>query len=127
MLFVSTWETSAATPGAPRISYSESWVTFGSSLSKSESGWPIPPPAPSTTTLEFARAELLNARVEDEAARRALRESMVVVVVVRVTTQQQVESRRVGRARAHFPDSGRDWPSRAALSFFPQAPVGLTL
>ena len=50
-LGVSIWLTSAATPGAPRISYKLKDDTCGSVLSNSDSGCPIPPPAPRTATL----------------------------------------------------------------------------
>jgi len=44
-------EISAATPGAPLISYSASSVTRGLSLRRRDSGWPMPPAAPRTATL----------------------------------------------------------------------------
>lgn len=47
---VSMWLTSAATPGAPRISYKLREVTRGSLLRSKERGCPIPPPAPRTAT-----------------------------------------------------------------------------
>lgn len=52
VLLVLTWPTSAATPGAPRISKRESSVTRGLSLRRRDRGCPIPPPAPRTATLE---------------------------------------------------------------------------
>ena len=39
-------------PGPPRISYRASSVTLGFSLRSRERGWPIPPAAPRTVTLE---------------------------------------------------------------------------
>ena len=52
VLLVLTWPTSAATPGAPRMSKRESSVTRGLSLRRRDRGCPIPPPAPRTATLE---------------------------------------------------------------------------
>ena len=59
---VSMWLTSAATPGAPRMSYRLREVTRGSALSKRERGWPIPPPAPRTATLVWRAADEENQR-----------------------------------------------------------------
>jgi len=52
VLLVLMCEMSAATPGAPLISYSASSLTRGFSLRRRESGWPMPPAAPRTATLE---------------------------------------------------------------------------
>ena len=50
-------ERSAATPGVLAISYSDSWLTSGFIFSSSDSGWPMPPAAPSTATCDHvARA-----------------------------------------------------------------------
>jgi hypothetical protein len=72
-LGVSTWLTSAATPGAPRISYRLRDVTSLFCLSSSERGCPIPPPAPSTATFVWREAEEEKWRVLDRerAAERA--------------------------------------------------------
>lgn len=43
---------SESLPGAKRISYRASSVTLGLSLSSRERGWPIPPAAPRTVTLD---------------------------------------------------------------------------
>ena len=72
----STWLTSAATPGAPRISYKLKAVTKGSCLSNSDKGWPIPPPAPRTATLVKRAEEVENRREEDESDFAAVRASI---------------------------------------------------
>lgn len=78
-LAVSTWLTSAATPGAPRISYKLREVTNGSLLSSNDRGWPIPPPAPRTATFVWRDAEEEKSREEGATrARTAERANMVV-------------------------------------------------
>merc|ERR1719348_824735 len=50
---VSMWLRSAATPGVWAMSYSERWLTSGLFFSSRDSGWPMPPDAPSTATLAW--------------------------------------------------------------------------
>lgn len=47
---VHTWLMSAATPGVPTTSYSDSCDTRGLSFMRRPRGWPMPPAAPTTTT-----------------------------------------------------------------------------
>jgi hypothetical protein len=55
---VETSRSQKGLPGPPRISYRASWVTRGFSFINKERGWPMPPPAPRTVTLEAFRFSL---------------------------------------------------------------------
>jgi hypothetical protein len=102
-LSVSIWLISAATPGAPRISYKLREDTRGSTLRSKESGWPMPPPAPSTATL-VCRAELVEkARVCVDRRRAAERVNMKEV--------REVEEKTWGAGRSQTDD-----PLKAGVS-----------
>ena len=95
------WLTSAATPGAPRISYKLSDVTSGLSLRRRERGWPMPPPAPRTATFVWRAADEEKLR-DWVRARRAERANMVVVVEVGVEVGGKERLDRE-RMRSHGP------------------------
>ena len=51
-------------------------------MRRRDKGWPIPPPAPRTVTLDWRAAEDENWRVWEERGRAAARKNMADVVVV---------------------------------------------
>ena len=90
---VSMWLISAATPGAPRMSYRLSEVTRGSALSKRERGWPIPPPAPRTATLLRRATDEEKQRPWTERLRTACLES----ILLSFSGMREQETRRAPR------------------------------
>eukprot|EP00037_Helgoeca_nana_P001522 m.27515 g.27515 ORF g.27515 m.27515 type:complete len:382 (+) comp11930_c0_seq1:236-1381(+) len=74
---VSMCDRSAATPGAPTRSNTETWVTFWSSFRSSDMGCPIPPAPPTTQTRAWLAAEVESPRDTARTAVTELRENMV--------------------------------------------------
>lgn len=56
---VSMWLKSAPTPFVCWTSYSDKWSKSGDCLRRSDSGWPMPPPAPNTATFRLPLLWLL--------------------------------------------------------------------
>lgn len=74
-----TYLKSAATPGELTISYKERSVTLVLFLRRRERGWPIPPAAPRTATLERLAAEVEKARLAATEEKTRVAANIVVV------------------------------------------------